>query len=147
MRSSCIIGAMMLWLKTFHLLFVIAWMAGVFYLPRILVHYLEGTAAQEDTRRLVIMAERLFWFSVVMAGMVFITGFWLWLGYGVTGDWLYAKLFFVLLLLIYQAQTLRYIARMKAGNLLYNSLFFRLFNEAALILLVPILILAVMKPF
>ena len=47
----------MLWIKTFHILFVMAWMAGVFYLPRILVHYVEGKAADEDTRRLVTMGE------------------------------------------------------------------------------------------
>ena len=138
---------MMLWFKTFHLLFVIAWMAGVFYLPRILVHYLEGTAAQEDTRRLVIMAERLFLFSAVMAVLTLVTGLCLWLGYSITGSWLYAKLGFVLLLIAYQLQTLAYITRMKAGTLRHQPLFFRLFNEAALLLLIPILILAVLKPF
>ena len=138
---------MMLWFKTFHLLFVIAWMAGVFYLPRILVHYLEGTAAQEDTRRLVIMAERLLLFSAVMAVLAWVTGLGLWLGYGIMGSWLYAKLGFVLLLIAYQLQTLAYITRMKAGNLQHKPLFFRLFNEVALLLLIPILILAVMKPF
>ena len=47
----------LLWVKTAHILFVIAWVAGLFYLPRILVHYVEGKNAGEDTRRLVIMAE------------------------------------------------------------------------------------------
>ena len=57
----------MLWIKSLHILFVMAWMAGVFYLPRILVHYIEGVAAGEDTRRLVTMADKLFRFSSLMA--------------------------------------------------------------------------------
>ena len=52
----------MLWIKAFHLLFVIAWLAGIFYLPRIFVHYAEGRSRGEDVRRLIVMARRLFGF-------------------------------------------------------------------------------------
>ena len=52
----------MLWIKALHLIAVTAWLAGLFYLPRIFVHYAEGLAAGEDVRRLVIMARRLFGF-------------------------------------------------------------------------------------
>ena len=137
----------MLWVKTIHLLFVMAWMAGVFYLPRILVHYVEAMKAGEDARRLVIMAEKLFRFSMVMATLAVIPGLVLWLHYGITGRWLHAKLLFVLILFAYQGQTWRYIGVMRSGGQLQTSLFFRLFNEAALILVVPILILVVVKPF
>ena len=58
---------MILWVKLFHILFVIAWMAGAFYSPRILVHYIEGRDLGEDIRRLVIMGERLSKFSALMA--------------------------------------------------------------------------------
>lgn len=135
------------WLKTFHILFVMAWMAGVFYLPRILVHYVEGHGAGEDTRRLVTMAEKLFRFSNVMAVIAIVTGIGLWLYYGITGGWLHAKLLFVALLLAYQVQTWRYINRMRAGQVLHTSLFFRLYNEAALLLVIPILVLVEIKPF
>ena len=64
----------MLWLKTFHILFVMAWVAGLFYLPRILVHFVEAEAAGEDNRRLVIMAEKLFGFSIMMAIIAMATG-------------------------------------------------------------------------
>jgi putative membrane protein len=138
---------MILWVKTFHILFVMAWMAGVFYLPRILVHYVEGTTAGEDTRRLVTMAEKLFRFSCVMAVLAIIGGLILWLYFGITGGWLHAKLAFVGLLMAYQFQTFRYIAKMKKHEQLKTSLFFRIFNEAALALVVPILILVVLKPF
>jgi putative membrane protein len=137
----------MLWFKTFHILFVMAWMAGVFYLPRILVHYVEGLAAGEDTRRLVTMAEKLFRFSMIMAALALVLGLVLWLYYGITGAWMHAKLGLVFLLLGYQHVTLRYIRIMKAAEPLPSSLFFRFYNEAALVLVVPILILVVVKPF
>ncbi len=137
----------MLWIKSLHILFVMAWMAGVFYLPRILVHYVEGVAAGEDTRRLVTMADKLFRFSSLMALLAIITGTFLWLHFGFTGNWLWAKIALVVLLVIYQLQTLRYISAMRNGNLDGTSLFFRIFNEGALILVVPILILVEVKPF
>ena len=137
----------MLWVKTFHLLFVMAWMAGVFYLPRILVHYVEGKAAEEDTRRLVTMAEKLLKFSTMMAALAIALGLILWLYYGITGGWMHAKLLLVGLLVAYQLQTFRYLSQMKRGEVLNTSLFFRLYNEGALILVVPILILVELKPF
>ena len=137
----------MLWIKTFHLLFVMAWMAGVFYLPRILVHYVEGKAASEDTRRLVTMAEKLLKFSTMMAALAIALGLILWLYYGITGGWMHAKLLLVGLLVAYQLQTFRYLSQMKRDEVLNTSLFFRLYNEGALILVVPILILVELKPF
>ena len=137
----------MLWIKTFHILFVMAWMAGVFYLPRILVHYVEGKAADEDTRRLVTMGEKLLKFSTIMAVLAIILGLLLWLYYGVTGGWMHAKLLLVGLLVAYQLQTFRYLSQMKRDEVLNTSLFFRLYNEGALILVVPILILVELKPF
>jgi putative membrane protein len=137
----------MLWIKTFHLLFVMAWMAGVFYLPRILVHYVEGKAASEDTRRLVTMAEKLLKFSTMMAALAITLGKILWLYYGITGGWMHAKLLLVGLLVAYQLQTFRYLSQMKRDEVLNTSLFFRLYNEGALILVVPILILVELKPF
>ena len=137
----------MLWFKTFHILFVMAWMAGVFYLPRILVHYVEGRDAGEDTRRLVTMAEKLFRFSNVMAVLALGLGMVLWLYYQITGGWMHAKLGLVLGLIAYQFQTWRYISQMRRDEPLRTSLFFRIYNEAALILVVPILILVVLKPF
>ena len=137
----------MLWIKTTHILFVMAWMAGVFYLPRILVHFVEADNAGEDTRRLIIMAEKLFRFSTVMAAIALGTGLMLWLHYGITGNWLKAKLLLVALLVSYQLQTYSYITDMKLSQLDGTSLFFRIFNEGALLLVIPILILVVVKPF
>jgi putative membrane protein len=137
----------MLWIKTFHLLFVMAWMAGLFYLPRILVHYVEGRQAKEDVKRLIIMGQKLFRFSSVMAVLALSLGFWLWLGYGFSGGWLHAKLGFVVLLLAYHGQSYRYIQQMARDETIRTSLFFRIYNELALLIVIPILILVIVKPF
>ena len=137
----------MLWVKAFHILFVMAWMAGLFYLPRILVHYVEGKAAGEDVRRLVIMGQKLLRFSGVMAVLALGLGIWLWLGFGFSGGWLHAKLGFVLLLLAYHGQSWRYFQRMAQGREIRSSVFFRVYNEGALLIVIPILILVTVKPF
>ena len=137
----------MLWTKVIHLLFVIAWMAGAFYLPRILVHYVEGHSNGEDTRRLVIMGQKLARFSSVMMVLAITPGLVLWLFYGYRGSWLVWKLGLVALLVMYQLQSLRYVQQMARGEVIRTSLFFRVYNEAALLLLIPILILVVIKPF
>lgn len=137
----------MLWVKVLHLLFVIAWMAGIFYLPRIYVHYVDGVAAGQDVRRLVIMAEKLFAFTTLMAAIALASGSWLWLGWWLpTGDWLIAKLGLVLLLIAYHVQCYRYLQQVRAARLSGTSLYFRVFNEVPLLLLIPILMLVVLKP-
>ncbi|MFZ9528867.1 MAG: CopD family protein, partial [Burkholderiales bacterium] len=84
----------MLWVKTFHLLFVISWFAGLFYLPRILVNL-----AMEDNEisyaRLLLMARKLYRFMTLLAVPALVFGLWLWLGYGISGGWLHAKLVLV----------------------------------------------------
>lgn len=137
----------MLWIKALHLLFVIAWLAGLFYLPRIFVHYAEGQAAGEDVRRLIVMARRLFGFMTLMGLIAIALGSWLWLGFHDSGRWLMWKLVFVLGLIAYHIACRRMLARMQRGAALPGSLWLRLFNEAALLLVVPIILLAVVKPF
>lgn len=136
----------MLWIKVFHILFVMAWMAGLFYLPRILVHYVEGKSAAEDVRRLVIMGTKLLRFSSLMALLAMGFGTYLWLGYGFSGNWLWLKLGFVFLLLGYHHQSMRYVKAMQNDTVIKTSVFFRIYNEAALILVIPIIALVVIKP-
>jgi putative membrane protein len=137
----------MLWVKSFHVIAVMAWMAGVFYLPRIFVHYAEGLAAGEDVRRLVIMARRLFGFMTVMALIAIVLGLWMWLGFHDGGRWLMMKMVFVLALLGYHGLCRVLLARVQRGAVMPTPLQLRLINEAPLLLVVPIVILAVMKPF
>lgn len=140
----------MLWLKCFHLLFVISWMAGVFYLPRIFVHYVEGRAAGEDVRRLVIMAGRLYGFMTIMALLAITLGAALWGSFAdayLGAGWLRLKMVFVAGVVAYHFACGRLLKRMRAGEALPGGLALRILNEGALLLFVPILILAVVKPF
>jgi putative membrane protein len=137
----------MLWVKSMHVLAVIAWLAGLFYLPRIFVHYAEGSAAGEDVRRLAIMARRLYSFMSVMAGLAMLLGLWLWLGFHDTGKWLMVKLAFVLALLVYQGICRVLLGRVQRGAPLPSGRMLRVLNESALLIVVPIIVLAVVKPF
>ena len=136
----------MLWIKALHVIFVMAWLAGLFYLPRIFVHYAEGSAAGEDVRRLIVMARRLFGFMTLMAALALLFGLWLWLGFGDTGRWLMVKLPFVLGLIGYHLACRSLLARMQRAAAMPSSLALRLFNEGGLLLVVPIVLLAVVKP-
>jgi putative membrane protein len=137
----------MLWVKALHLFAVIAWLAGLFYLPRIFVHYAEGAIAGEDVRRLVVMARRLFTFMTIMAVFALLFGLWLWLGYHDSGRWLMLKLVFVLGLIGYHLACRVLLGRLQRSAPMPSGLALRLFNEAALLLVVPIILLAVLKPF
>jgi putative membrane protein len=137
----------MLWIKALHLFAVIAWLAGLFYLPRIFVHYSEGLAAGEDVRRLVVMARRLYAFMSIMAGFALLFGLWLWLGFHDTGRWLMVKLVFVLALIGYHLACRVLLGRLQRGAPMPSAFALRLFNEATLLLVLPIILLAVVKPF
>jgi putative membrane protein len=136
----------MLWVKAAHLLAVIAWLAGLFYLPRIFVHYADGRSRGEDVRRLVVMARRLYVFMSIMAVAALLLGLWLWLGFHDTGRWLMLKLVFVLALLGYHACCRLLLRRLQSAAVMPSALALRLFNEAALLIVVPIVLLAVVKP-
>jgi putative membrane protein len=137
----------MLWIKALHLTFVIAWLAGIFYLPRIFVHYAEGQAMGEDVRRLIIMARRLFSFMSLMAAIAVLLGLSLWLGFHDSGRWLMFKLLFVLALVGYHFACRVLLGRMCRHEALPSPLKLRLFNELALLLVLPIILLAVLKPY
>ena len=138
---------LLLSIKALHLIAVIAWLAGVFYLPRIFVHYAEGRAKGEDVRRLIIMARRLFGFMTLMAIFAIGFGLWLWLGFHDDGPWLMVKLVLVACLIGYHLMCRALLGRLISGGPFPNPLALRLFNEAPLLLVVPIVFLAVLKPF
>src|SRR5690606_31844541 len=137
----------MLYLKAVHILFVISWMAGIFYLPRIFVHYVEGRAAGESVERLKIMARKLYHFTSAMGVLAIVSGVWLWLRYGFGGGWLHAKVTLVALLVVYHITTRVYMKRMQSGGQMPGSTTLRWYNELPLVLLIGILWLVVVKPF
>jgi protoporphyrinogen IX oxidase len=136
----------MLWIKSLHVLFVIAWLAAVFYLPRILVHFVEGKGAGEDVRRLAIMGRKLYRFGHVMMSLAIAFGLWLWLGYGISGVWLHAKLALVVLLIVYYIYCGRLLKRVDSGAHLPGSTALRVLNEAPVFVVFAILALVIVKP-
>lgn len=137
----------MLYWKAAHILFVISWMAGIFYLPRIFVHFVEGQAAGEDVRRLKVMAKKLYHFASVMGVLAIASGLWLWLRHGFAGGWIHAKLTLVLLMVGFHLSMRVYSKRMINGGSLPGSTTLRWYNELPLVLLIGILWLVVVKPF
>ena len=135
------------WTKTAHLVFVMAWMGGVFYLPRILVNIAEGGDNAAVRERLVLMGRRLYRFGHMMFGFAFVLGLVLWLHFHMTGGWLHAKLALVVLMLAHYTIAGRWLKRAEKGGVLPSSRALRWFNEIPVFLLVAIVYLVIAKPF
>ena len=133
--------------KVIHLFFVISWMAGIFYLPRIFVHYVEGSAAGEDVRRLQVMASRLYHFTSMVAVFALASGLWLWLQFHINGGWLHVKLAGVALLVAYHISMRVFTKRMLKGGALPSATALRWYNEMPVFILALILCMVVFKPF
>jgi putative membrane protein len=137
----------MLWVKMIHILFVMSWMAGIFYLPRIFVHFVEGQQAGEQVDRLAIMARKLYGFMTVMMVLALVSGVVLWLAYGFNGAWLHVKLLFVVLMMVYHCWSRTRMREMQAGHLDHSGVYYRWANEIPLVLIIVILVMVVVKPF
>lgn len=140
----------MLWIKALHIVFIISWFAGLFYLPRILVNLAmeTGTGA---TERLLAMARKLYRFMTLLAIPALAFGLWLWLGYGIGqgagNGWLYAKLALVILLIGYHHACGSLLKKFENGRNKRSHTWFRWFNEIPVIILLAIVLLVVVKPF
>ena len=132
--------------KTAHLVFVMAWMGGVFYLPRILVNIAEAGDEPAVRARLVLMGRRLYRFGHIMFGLAVVLGLALWLHFGITGGWLHAKLVLVLLMMTHYSIGGRWLKGVDAGKPLPSATALRWFNEAPVFLLVAIVWLVLAKP-
>ena len=133
--------------KTAHLVFVMAWMGGVFYLPRILVNLAEAGDEPVVRARLVLMGRRLYRFGHIMFGLAVAFGLALWLHFGMSGGWLHAKLLLVALMLAHYIVGGRWLKAADAGRALPSSKALRWFNELPLLALVAIVWLVLAKPF
>lgn len=136
-----------LWTKTAHLVFVMAWMGGVFYLPRILVNLAEAGDEPAVRARLLLMGRRLYRFGHIMFGLAVVLGLVLWLHFGMSGGWLHAKLALVALMLAHYIVAGRWLKGVDAGRELPSSSALRWFNELPVLLLVAIVFLVLAKPF
>ena len=136
----------MLWVKAFHIIFVISWFAGLFYLPRI---YVNLAMAEHDAERarLLLMAGKLYRFMTPLGVLALAFGTWLWLGYGIRGGWLHAKLLLVLFLVVYHLYCGRLLKEFRQGSNTRSHVWYRWFNEIPVLVMTAIVILVVVKPF
>jgi putative membrane protein len=137
----------MLWIKAFHIIFVVTWFAALFYLPRLFVYHAMTSDAQGIDRFKVM--ERKLYRGIMTPSAVLAIGFgsWLWLGYGVSGGWLHAKLAVVLLLLVYHGWCGKLLRDFAADRNARSHVWFRWFNEVPVLLLIAAVVLVVVKPF
>jgi len=139
----------MLWLKALHLVFVVCWFAGLFYLPRILVNF--AACENPDTRTtLAGMAQRLYRFVTplmwlaLLFGLIMLT---MNLEYHLSSTWMWVKLGGVVCLIFYHFQCGRYVQAIVADKDDHSHVYYRFFNEVPVLFLFAIVILAVLKPF
>jgi putative membrane protein len=137
----------LLWLKAFHVVFMVTWFAGLFYLPRLFVYHVSASDAVSRTR-FVVMERRLFVMTTIGGAGTLVFGISMVLmapGYMAQG-WLHAKLALVLLVIGYQIWCLALMHALRDGRNRHSERWYRLFNEAPALLLIGIVILAVVKP-
>jgi len=137
-----------LWVKSFHIVFVIAWFAGLFYLPRLFVYHAQATDAT-SIERFKLMERRLYRGIMTPSMVVALAlGTWTWLGWDIAGAWLYAKLVLVGVLVAHHFFLGELVKEFARDDNRHSPVFYRWLNEIpALPLLVLIVILVVVKPF
>lgn len=141
----------MLWVKAFHVIFMVTWFAGLFYLPRLFVYH----AMSEDetsNERFKVMERKLF-YGIMTPGAIItsILGLWLlfeyaWQAYS-SMLWLHIKLSLILLLIIYHLYCWKYLLQFKQDKNTHSHVFYRWFNEIPVLMLIGIILLVVVKPF
>lgn len=136
----------MLWIKTLHIIFMVTWFAGLFYLPRLFVYH----AMSKDKishERFKVMERKLF-FGIMTPGafLTILFGVWLWGLYGVTEQWLQIKIGLVILLLAYHYLCFKHLIDFKNNKNKHSHIYFRWFNEVPVIALVAIIYLVEFKP-
>jgi len=136
----------MLWVKSLHIVFMVTWFAGLFYLPRLFVYH----ALAHDTlskERFKLMERKLFWGIMTPGGVLTLFfGLWLWLGWGYAGWWLHAKLALAAVLVGYHLWCGKLMRDFRAGRNRRSHVWFRWFNEFPVLVLVAAVFLAVFKP-
>lgn len=137
---------MFLWIKAFHIIFVVSWFAGLFYLPRIFVNHAMATEPAEIAR-LKLMEGKLYRFVTPIAGLALITGLWLWFGFGFAGGWLHAKVALVAFLVVYHFYCGKLVTRFANDENMRDHVFYRFFNEIPVLILTAVVILVTVKPF
>ena len=138
----------MLWIKALHIIFMVTWFAGLFYLPRLFVYH--AMAEDAISRERFKVMERKLYVGIMHPSAVLTIAFgtWLWLGYGITGNWLAAKLALVAVLVAHHLWLGRLISDFRNDRNRHSHVFYRWINELpAAPVLFLVIILVVVKPF
>jgi putative membrane protein len=136
----------MLWIKSLHIIFVVTWFAGLFYLPRLFVYHAMSTDVI-GIERFKVMERKLFYgIMTPSAVLTVLFGLWLWLGYGISGGWLHAKLVLVAMLIAYHFYCGKLLAEFKYDRNRHGHVYYRWFNEIPVMILFAVVILVVVKP-
>lgn len=137
----------MLWLKAFHVVFMVTWFAGLFYLPRLFVYHAMTTDEPGSTR--FKLMERKLYHGIMTPGalLTIASGIWLWQGYGFGGGWLDAKLVLVAVLIAYHVYCGQLMRDFRHDRNHHGHVFYRWLNEFPVVVLIAIVILVVVKPF
>jgi len=137
----------MLWLKWLHIVFMVAWFAGLFYLPRLFVYH----AMSEDgaSRERFKVMERKLYYGIMAPGAILtiVFGIWLWLGYGPWGAWIHAKLALVGVLVVYHLWCGKLLKGFAQERNTRSHVWFRWFNEFPVLILFAAVWLVLFKPF
>jgi putative membrane protein len=138
----------MLWVKSFHIVFMVAWFAGLFYLPRLFVYHAMASDVP-SIERFKVMERKLYW-GIMTPGAVLtiVLGVWLWLGwFRGSSSWLHAKIALVALLVGYHLWCGILLRDFAAGRNTKSHVWFRWFNEIPTVVLIATVLLVVLKPF
>jgi putative membrane protein len=138
----------MVWVKALHIVFMVTWFAGLFYLPRLFVYHALAQD-QASIERFKVMERRLFWGIMTPGGVLTLaSGLWLWLGwFRDAGGWLHAKLALVALLVAYHGWCWRLLRNFALERNRRTDVWYRWFNEVPTLILFATVILVVVKPF
>ncbi len=136
----------MLWVKALHIIFMVTWFAGLFYLPRLFVYH-AMTDDRVSHERFIVMERKLYWGIMTPGGVLTILfGLWLWFAWGFTGGWLHAKVALTALLVAYHVWCGKLMLDFRTGQNRRSHVWFRWFNEAPTLVLFAAVILVVVKP-
>jgi putative membrane protein len=138
-----------LWIKALHIVLVVSWFAGLFYLPRIFVNLAMVPQAGAERDRLLLMAGKLYRFVTPIGTLAILFGLWLWLGQGIGRHqgWMHAKLVVVAALIAYHVACGRILVAFERNVMQRSHVWLRWFNEIPVLLLLAAVILVVVKPF
>jgi putative membrane protein len=133
-------------LKALHIIFMVTWFAGLFYLPRLFVYH-ALSSDQVSIERFKIMERKLFWGIATPGGVLTVLfGTWLWLRYSYAGAWLHAKLILVGVLVVYHIWCGKLVLDFKHDRNPHGHVWYRWFNELPVVILIAVVFLVVLKP-